>query len=468
MQVALLVCTLNESREKGLENRIARLKRRYERERKARLVAESIAEQFTRDALHDALTGLANRALFVDRVDHALASREREQPVVAVMLIDLDDFKEINDNFGHETGDRFLCAVADRISAIVRPADTVARLGGDEFAILFNDLSDRDIDQLADRIHQQLSTDVEVDGERFTISASLGLATCAAAGLSAEDLMRNADDAMYSAKRDGKNRYARYETGLHDTVVLQQAGRSSLNDAIEGDELELVPQPLLRIADGAAIGERAAAAWQAPDRPVRRNADLYGLAYEHGMEARLAWWLIDAACERAATNHRNRAGLPVTVPIPLRVVCMAQTAQRLQAAIERHDLDPAAVTVEISCRFPVIDGEQLTESLAGLDALGVTLCLGDVGAGALPLVAVHEQPIRALCLDLELLESLWPDGRHNGVMRSMALLARELGLELGVVNVDRIDQLEAVADIGFDVAHGAAVEAARTAELQTV
>ncbi|MDX1499538.1 MAG: diguanylate cyclase [Woeseiaceae bacterium] len=459
---------MNETREKLLEKKIARLKRRYERERKARLAAETIAERFTRDALHDALTGLANRALFVDRVDHALASREREQATVAVMLIDLDDFKEINDNFGHDTGDRFLCAVAERITAIVRPADTVARLGGDEFAILFNDLSGHDSDQLAARIQQQLSTDVEVDGEQFTISASLGLAVCAADDMAAESLLRNADDAMYAAKRDGKNRYALYETGLHETVVLQQVGKLGLNDAIERDELELVPQRLLRMADGAAIAERAAAAWQTSDRPAGSNADLYGLAYEHGMEARLAWWLIDAACRRATSRHRRRARLPVTLPIPLRVVCMAQTAQRLQAAIERHDLDPAAVTVEISCRFPVIDGEQLGESLTGLDALGVTLCLGDVGAGALPLVAIHEHPIRALYLDLALLEALWPDGRHDGVVRSMALLARELGLELGIVNVDRADQLEAVAGIGFDVAHGPAVEAARAVRLKTV
>ena len=159
----------------------------------------------------------------------------------------------------HETGDRFLCAVADRITAIVRPADTVARLGGDESAILFNDLGGHDIDHIAARVQQQLSADVEVDGEQFTISASLGLAACAADDVSAEGLLRNADDAMYAAKRDGKSRYARYESGLYEAIVLQKAGRSGLKEARERDEFELVLQQLLSVSDGTPAAERAAA-----------------------------------------------------------------------------------------------------------------------------------------------------------------------------------------------------------------
>ncbi|HEU4517483.1 MAG TPA: diguanylate cyclase, partial [Steroidobacteraceae bacterium] len=246
------------------QEEIDRWRRKYERERKARLEAEEIAERFTRDALHDPLTGLANRALFLDRLQHALESTGRHRMPLATVLLDLNGFKEINDSYGHAVGDELLCAVARRLTDAVRNVDTVARLGGDEFALVIEDVDDVRRDLVVERIKHALDAPFLIQGEARQMSASFGLALSRGNADTPADMLRRADMAMYAAKREGKAGHAVFETGMHAAMLFRLEMKSSLQRALSEREFQLHYQPVVELATQRLTAMEALVRWTRP------------------------------------------------------------------------------------------------------------------------------------------------------------------------------------------------------------
>src|SRR3954453_19829780 len=265
-------------------------------------------EDTVHEALHDSLTGLPNRSLFLDRMRHALARAQRGEQPVAVLFCDLDGFKTVNDSLGHKTGDRLLVSVAERLLECLRPADTIARLGGDEFAVLLEELREPgDAARAAQRLLDALKAPFDLRGREFYVSASIGIA--AGAG-DAETLLRDADLAMYRAKARGKGRYAVYEPSMHTAIVERLELEVDLKRGIERDELAVVYQPIFSLTDGRVIGVEALVRWHHPTRGIVMPESFVPLAEESGLIGELGRWVLRKACHQGALWRAKYPGHP--------------------------------------------------------------------------------------------------------------------------------------------------------------
>jgi diguanylate cyclase (GGDEF)-like protein len=282
----------------AVRDEIDRWRRKYERERNARLQAETIAERFTRDALHDPLTGLANRALFLDRLQHALSATGRHRAPLATIVLDLDGFKEINDSYGHSVGDELLCAVAKRLTDAVRSVDTVARLGGDEFALVIEDVDDAGKEIAIERVKRALAAPFLIQGQPRQIGGSFGMVLSRGNIDSPDDLLRRADMAMYEAKRKGKYGHVIFETGMHTAMVFRLEMKSALERALGQREFVLHYQPIVELANGRITGMEALIRWNRPDGRIVGPAEFIPLAEETGMIVPLGWWVLDESCRQ--------------------------------------------------------------------------------------------------------------------------------------------------------------------------
>jgi diguanylate cyclase (GGDEF)-like protein len=414
-----------------------------------------LKEELRHRAFHDSLTGLPNRTLFTERVAHALARRDRSPTPLAVLFLDVDDFKTINDSLGHTAGDQVLRIVADRLRRCLRPSDTVARLGGDEFGILVDDMADAgDALVAAERILAALSEPAFLEGREVSIRASLGI-TLDAHGHRAETLLRNADLAMYMAKRRGKSRYQVFEAGMHAEMVERLELTAALTRAIEQRQFILEYQPIVNLGSGAIEGVEALVRWRHPTRGLLSPADFIPLAEETGLIVPMGWAILREACARAARWHGS-AGLPLAVSVNLspKQLTDPQLVAGVRATLEESGLDPGALILEITEDVLMHEVETTMRTMRELKALGVHLAIDDFGTGYSSLSYLERFPV-----DMLKIAKTFVDGLGNGTERSTLVeavirLGEALGLRTVAEGIETAEQLDRLRGLRCEQGQG--------------
>jgi diguanylate cyclase (GGDEF)-like protein/PAS domain S-box-containing protein len=419
-------------------------------------------QRLQHDALHDALTGLPNRVLFIDRLDQAIrrAQRSDEEACAAVLFLDLDRFKVVNDSLGHHVGDRLLVAVAQRLQAALRPTDTVARLGGDEFTVLLADVVDtRGAIHVAERVHQALRAPFELGGRELFVDASIGIAL-ADAGAAPDDVLRDADVAMYRAKGDGKGRHAVFDAAMHEQVLRRLDMETALRRAVEGGQLRVAYQPIVQTATGRIAGFEALARWPDGCGGFHEPADFVPIAEETGLIVPLGRTVLRAACAQLAAWRQlpRGGGLTMSVNIAGRQLAEPGFAEELAAALQDARVDPAALRLEI--REPELsrDPETLHRVLAALlDTHGVRSHIDDFGTAASSLQLLHRFPGDAVKIHRALVSGMGQDAGAFEIVKALVGLAHNLGLEVIAEGVESAEQLDYLKVLGCEFAQGFAI-----------
>ena len=403
-------------------------------------------DQLQFQAFHDPLTSLANRALFRDRLDHALAQR-RDDPV-SVLFVDLDDFKTVNDSLGHDAGDQLLVAVGERLRACVRAGDTVARLGGDEFAILLE--ADRDGIEgplLAERVLTALDTPFSVSGRDLQVGASLGLAS--GQYRSGEVVLQDADLAMYAAKANGKGRVEVYRAGMRGGAVDRLEMVADLRQAVDAGQLRVHFQPVVDLVTRQVEGHEALVRWEHPSRGLLEPAAFVPLAEETGAILAIGWWVLERACEEAARWPSGHVG----VNLSARQVLDPAAVTTVAGVLDRTGIDPGRVVLEIT-ETVLLDLDTMGDRLHQLRALGVRLAIDDFGTGYSSLSYLTRLPVDIVKIDRSFVDRLGGPPSDEVLVRAVVQLARGLGLRSVGEGVETVQQLERLQAFGCDAAQG--------------
>jgi diguanylate cyclase (GGDEF)-like protein/PAS domain S-box-containing protein len=413
---------------------------------------KQLESELRHQALHDALTGLANRTLFADRVEHALARRADRGGAVAVLFIDLDDFKTVNDSLGHAAGDELLVTVSDRLKNLLRMGDTAARLGGDEFAVLLDEApSEEEVVAVAARLQAALALPFEIDGRTVHVSCSMGIAMDEDRASSSDILLRNADVAMYLAKERGKARYEVFEESMHAVAFQRLELKADMGRAIDNGEFHLVYQPIVDLATGKMESAEALARWIHPTRgPV--GPDLFvPIAEETGLIVSLGRWVLREACAQLA-RWRDTLGADaphsVSVNVSVRQLESDDLITDVRDALEAAGLAPSDLTLEITESILMADIELSRQRLVELSDLGVTLAVDDFGSGYSSLGYLQRFPVDVLKVDRSFVEGLTAPGNDGGVMRAIVDLAETLHLVVVAEGIEERHQLARLSELG--------------------
>jgi len=416
---------------------------------------QELEAQLRRQAFHDDLTGLANRALFVDRLAHALDRAGRDDQLgLAVLFLDLDDFKAVNDGLGHGAGDELLCRVADRVRRCTRPGDTVARLGGDEFAVLLEDLTSmEEATGVAQRILEMLALPVRVGTTDIAVPASIGVAP-RTPGATVEALLRDADIAMYSAKAQGKGRVEVFDDALRDAAERHLAMRVELPAALAAGQFRVVYQPIHGTLDGRLTGFEALARWDHPRRGPVAPADFIPAAEESGFVVELGRWVLRQACAQAAEwNRRSATALTMNVNVSVVQLNQAGFADAVAAVLADVGLDPRLLTLELTESVLADDG-RINETLASLRELGVGIAIDDFGTGYSSLAYLRQFPVSSLKIDRSFINQLTAERGDASLVKSILGMAEALGLKTVAEGVETDAQLTALRQLDCNLVQG--------------
>jgi diguanylate cyclase (GGDEF)-like protein len=418
-----------------------------------------LKEQLRHQALHDPLTGLPNRTLFLDRVRHAVDTAGRTRVWPAVLYLDLDGFKPVNDTYGHEAGDVLLRTVADRLRGCLRPADTAARLGGDEFVLLLNGPIDRSgVARIVERVRSQLEVPMVLgDGVITTVGASIGVALGGVDSPDADSLVRNADIAMYAAKRTLGTEFLVYEPGLGDTAITRSESATELAAAIRHGQLRTVYQPLIDMRTGRPIGAEALVRWEHPTDGLRSPDQFIALAEESGLITQIGAMVLDDACRQAAgwvAQAPANDDLLVTVNLSARQVADDTIVDQVTAALQVSGLEPRRLVLEITETVLMHDRDAAAATLWQLKELGVRIAIDDFGTGYSSLAYLRRFPIDMLKVAREFVDGLGRDAHDDVITRAIVELAGTLGLLTVAEGIETSEQSQHVAALGCDLAQG--------------
>jgi diguanylate cyclase (GGDEF)-like protein len=410
-------------------------------------------------ALHDPLTGLPNRTLFRDRLQHALARSRRRDTTLAVMFLDVDNFKVVNDSLGHEAGDELLTALAPRLAEAVRSGDTVARFGGDEFVLLCEDVADdREALEIAERVKQCFARSLQIAGGEHFVTASIGLALPSAGHDGPESLLRDADAAMYQAKERGRARFEVFDADMRASALKRLQVESELRHALERDEMRLVYQPVIDVDSGKIAAVEALLRWDHPERGMVPPLDFIPVAEESGLIVPLGDWVLREAMRKAA--HWRPMAPPGEVPVVVSVNLSArQMAERdlvasVKRALEETGVEPPQIALEITETVLVEDTVAAAETLHALEDLGVKLVLDDFGTGYSSLGYVKRFPLSFLKIDRSFVAEMGANGRDAAIVSAIAEMARALGARVVAEGVETEEQLAGVRKLGCELAQG--------------
>ena len=409
--------------------------------------------QIRHQAFYDALTSLPNRELFGDRVEHALARRIGEDDRrSAVFFIDIDDFKLINDRYGHDAGDQVLTGVANRLRELLRPADTVARLSGDEFGILVEDVPDlRKVRAIAARVVRAFNRPIDTAERQVRVSVSVGVAV-RSTGMDPDSLIRNADFAMYRAKQSGKSRYRMYEIAERIASDVGTRLRADLRGVVARGELRLHYQPIVDLRTGVVTSIEALVRWQHPERGLLGPASFIAMAEESGAIIDIGAWVLETACSQLSAWQIDNPHLGLAVNVSGRQLQDAALADHVRRALRRSGVAPSSLTLEVT--ESVLVAEPAAEAmLRQLKAVGVRLAIDDFGTGYSSLSYLRRFPIDVLKIDLEFTNEIeTPEG--EALFGGIVQLGRSLGLEIVAEGIERAVQRDLVTRSTCDKGQG--------------
>ena len=415
----------------------------------------ALKEALDYQASHDQLTGLPNRALFTKRVDEVLAS-EAETGRPAVLFLDLDDFKLVNDSYGHQAGDELLRAVAERIASCIRPLDVPARLGGDEFAVLARGAREEDAERIAQRLVDALSEAYYVEGQTLVVHVSVGLAF-GSSGVSATELLRNADVAMYTAKQQGKRRYVRFESQMQERVRTRTELGAALERAIESGEIVVHYQPIVDLRDRRLIGLEALVRWVREGHGVIPPASFIPLADELGLMVKIGRVVLREACRQTKAwqaTFPGRAGLSVNVNLAPSELLNANLALEVEQVLAETGLAPGCLVLELTEDGVMRNPEEARATMRQLRALGVGLALDDFGTGHSSLAHLRDFPIDILKIAKPFVSALH-DGQANAAfVETIVQLAATLDQTVVAEGIESAEQAAAVARLGCGFGQG--------------
>jgi diguanylate cyclase (GGDEF)-like protein/PAS domain S-box-containing protein len=417
---------------------------------------KAFEEQLAHQAFHDPVTKLANRALFSDRVEHALMRAGRGVPEIAVMFIDLDDFKTINDSLGHAAGDEVLQEVARRLKIAVRPTDTVARFGGDEFAVLLDGINgSEDAADAAARILRALDLPVTIDGKNVFPRASVGICLVGEdfETPEAEELLRNADVAMYMAKRDSKGSYRVFEPTMHERVVERLELRSDLQHALNLEQLELYYQPVVRLAGRDILGVEALVRWNHPKRGTIPPIQFIPVAEETGLIIPMGRWILETACREAVRLQElfpRPEPLTMSVNLSVRQLQSESLVSDVVGALKTTGLPASSLVLEITESLMLADTEFAMQQLYDLKALGIRLAMDDFGTGYSSLSYLSRFPVDILKMDRSFVGS-----QDNEALTSAIIaLGASLSLEVVAEGIELPEQANSLEELGCELGQG--------------
>jgi diguanylate cyclase (GGDEF)-like protein len=434
--------------------------------RKARLVvANDVTDRLRAQqklwhaAFYDALTGLPNRALFMERLGQAQArAKGRAGEGFAVLFLDLDRFKVVNDSMGHRAGDQLLVAIARRLDRIRRAGDTVARLGGDEFAILIEGAGEpNEAGRVANRVHRELSQPFEVHGQEVFTSASIGIALGGASDHRPEDLLRDADTAMYRAKSLGSAKHAIFDVTMHDRAVAVLQLENDLRRAIDREELRVEYQPIVQLATGRIVGFEALARWQHQKRGMVPPVEFIPMAEETGIISALGRWVLEEACRQMRALHilHPKGPLPsLSVNISGRQILQPDLVEQVAEILETTGLDPRLLRLELTESVLVENEAAASRCLNGLRQLGLKLVIDDFGTGYSSLSYLHRMPIDTIKIDASFVRTMAVDEKNRRIVETILSLGKNLGVEVVAEGVETQAQADALQRLGCSFVQG--------------
>jgi diguanylate cyclase (GGDEF)-like protein len=425
----------------------------YDRLEQAVTQLSVLQEQLHQRAYHDPLTNLANRSLFADKVKAALAVRQAE---LAVLFIDLDDFKTVNDSLGHSAGDELLVSVASRLRACLRPEDVVARLGGDEFAVMVEDGRNAEAAavKVAQRIMEAFALPVGVGSESMSVHVSVGIAVSRGGAGSAEGLIQDADVAMYRAKTSGKGHFEVFHPTMRTAVLERDGLKEELRLAIERRQLTLYFQPIAELGTGAVVAEEALVRWEHPRRGLVGPADFVRLAEETGLILSLGQYVLEEACRQA--RQRQARGDHVAVHVNLSAVELRdpELVERVRATLAEAAIDPRSLVFEITESVLLDDADRVKATIAELRTLGVRFALDDFGTGYSSLSSLHTLPFDLLKIATSFVEGLARGEREASFVHMIIELAASLGVAVIAEGIETQEQTDALLGLGCDYGQG--------------
>jgi len=436
-----------------------------------RVVERQRAEDY--DAFHDYLTGLPNRAMFLDRLSRAVERQQSDSAYhFAVLFIDLDRFKVINDSLGHLAGDRLLVQVADRLRASLRQQDivshagsvvtveagTLARLGGDEFTVLLENMrSSSDAERAAQRIHDALDRSFSLEGQDVYITASIGIAFGVASYVSATDVLRDADLAMYRAKAQGKARYEVYNEAMLQSAMARLKLETDLRHALRNDEFVVHYQPIVSLKNGEVVGFEALVRWQKSASELVYPNDFIEVTEDTGLILFLGMWVLKEACRTLCRWHAEfprTTPLTVSVNVSARQFSQPDLVQQICHIIEETGVDPATVTLEITESVAMYDAEHAIRVLSQLREIGVRFSIDDFGTGYSSLSYLHRLPFDILKIDRSFIAAI-DQGRENlNIVRTIIRLAKDLGIDVVAEGTETTAQIDHLKALGCEFAQG--------------
>src|SRR6185295_4208542 len=415
-------------------------------------VLEETKEHFRHAAFHDPLTGLPNRAMFTELLKAEIETSKRNKDhLFAVLFLDLDRFKNVNDSLGHTYGDLLLVAFAERLERTLRPVDTLARFGGDEFAILLSGIVDTtDAVRVSERIHGELSLPFDLNRNSTFASASIGIASSSSGYDLPEDILRDADIAMYRAKENGKARYEMFDQGMHARAVSRLQLESDLRQAVEEKQFSVFYQPIVALETGHLSGFEALVPWNHPRRGIVTPSDFVPVAEETGLIVPIGEWVLEEACKKIkewqVTSPAHR-GLCLSVNLSARQVSQPDLVERIQRALTISKLHPHFLKLELTESVVMENAESAAQMLKRLRALGVQLSIDDFGTGYSSLSYLHRFPVNYLKIDRSFVDRMTIDG-DNAIVRTITTLAQNLGMEVIAEGIETEDQYNHLRMLG--------------------